>query len=166
MAMGRNQWYHFGVGAPPILVYFSGDWDVHWGYGVLTHGQMEKHGDGFLDGTPFWTAFSGSQRETAHFGDSNSYIILRHTHVLRGLPELLCATPEGARSYSCAPKLEPAHVKDPVLEREQPPESPANAAAPSPTAGLAGSESGADQHTWLSIKSLVPTSLRAKDAPL
>ena len=22
---------HFGVGAPPILVY-SGDWDVHWGY--------------------------------------------------------------------------------------------------------------------------------------
>ena len=23
---------HFGVGAPPILVFFSGDWDVHWGY--------------------------------------------------------------------------------------------------------------------------------------
>ena len=22
---------HFGVGAPPILVDFSGDWDVHWG---------------------------------------------------------------------------------------------------------------------------------------
>ena len=32
MAVGQNQWYHFGVGAPPILVYFSGDWDVHWGY--------------------------------------------------------------------------------------------------------------------------------------
>ena len=31
---------HFGVGAPPILVYFSGDWDVHWGYGILTHGQF------------------------------------------------------------------------------------------------------------------------------
>ena len=29
--MGQNQWCHFGVGAPPILVYFSGDWDVHWG---------------------------------------------------------------------------------------------------------------------------------------
>ena len=28
MAVGQNQWYHFGVGAPPILVYFSGDWDV------------------------------------------------------------------------------------------------------------------------------------------
>ena len=32
MAVGQNQWYHFGVGAPPILVYFSWDWDVHWGY--------------------------------------------------------------------------------------------------------------------------------------
>ena len=31
---------HFEVGAPPILVYFSGDWDVHWGYGILTHGHM------------------------------------------------------------------------------------------------------------------------------
>ena len=31
MAVGQNQWYHFGVGAPPILVYVSGDWDVHWG---------------------------------------------------------------------------------------------------------------------------------------
>ena len=32
MAVGQNQGYHFGVSAPPILVYFSGDWDVHWGY--------------------------------------------------------------------------------------------------------------------------------------
>ena len=41
MAMGQNQWYHIGIGAPPILVYFGGDVDVHWGYGVLTHhGQM------------------------------------------------------------------------------------------------------------------------------
>ena len=23
-----------------MLVYFSGDWDVHWGYGILTHGQI------------------------------------------------------------------------------------------------------------------------------
>ena len=28
--MGQNQWYHFGVGAAPILVCFRGDWDVHW----------------------------------------------------------------------------------------------------------------------------------------
>ena len=32
MALGQNQWYHFGVGAPPILVYFSGDWDDPWPY--------------------------------------------------------------------------------------------------------------------------------------
>ena len=37
---GSNQWYHFGVGAPPILVYFRGDWDVYWGYWILTHGQV------------------------------------------------------------------------------------------------------------------------------
>ena len=31
MAVVQNQWYHFGIGAPPILVHFSGDGDVHWG---------------------------------------------------------------------------------------------------------------------------------------
>ena len=31
VAVGQNQWYHFWVGAQPMLVY-SGDWDVHWGY--------------------------------------------------------------------------------------------------------------------------------------
>ena len=40
MAVGQNQWHHFGVGAPPILVYFSGDWDVHWWYEILTHGHI------------------------------------------------------------------------------------------------------------------------------
>ena len=40
LAVGQLQWYHFGVGAPPILVYFSGDWDVHWVYGLLTHGHL------------------------------------------------------------------------------------------------------------------------------
>ena len=38
--MVQKQCYHFRIGAPLILVYFSGDWDVHWGYGVLTHGHM------------------------------------------------------------------------------------------------------------------------------
>ena len=40
LAVGQHQWYYFGVGAPPILVYFNGDWDVHWGCGILTHGQV------------------------------------------------------------------------------------------------------------------------------
>ena len=26
---------HFGVGAPPILVYFNGNWDNHWGHGIF-----------------------------------------------------------------------------------------------------------------------------------
>ena len=33
---------HFGVGAPPILVYSSVDWDVYWKYRLLTHGQMDS----------------------------------------------------------------------------------------------------------------------------
>ena len=46
MAVGQNQWYHFGVGAPPILVYFSGDWDVHWGItGLLTHPHVFLYAD-------------------------------------------------------------------------------------------------------------------------
>ena len=40
VSVGQNQWYHFGVGAPPVLVYLSGDSDVHWGYGILTHGHV------------------------------------------------------------------------------------------------------------------------------
>ena len=40
MAVGQNQWYHFGVGAPAILVYFTWDWDVHWGYRILTRGHI------------------------------------------------------------------------------------------------------------------------------
>ena len=46
----RLQWYHFGVGAPPILVYFSGDWDVHWGYGILTHGMCHCACVAFVEG--------------------------------------------------------------------------------------------------------------------
>ena len=40
MAVGQNQWYHFGLAAPRILANVSGDWDVHWGYGFLTHGHI------------------------------------------------------------------------------------------------------------------------------
>ena len=52
MAVGQNQWYHFGVGAPPILVYFSGDWDVHWGYGILTWPYFPVFSTGPLNGKP------------------------------------------------------------------------------------------------------------------
>ena len=39
MAVGQNQWYDFGIGAPPMLVYFSGDWGTIW---LLTHGHIMK----------------------------------------------------------------------------------------------------------------------------
>ena len=31
---------HFGIGAPRSLVYFSENWDVHWGYWLLTHSHF------------------------------------------------------------------------------------------------------------------------------
>ena len=37
-ATGRTIWLWVKTGS--ILVYFSGDWDVHWGYGLLTHGHI------------------------------------------------------------------------------------------------------------------------------
>ena len=40
MGVGQNQGSHFREGAPPILVYFGGDWDVHWGHGILTHDHI------------------------------------------------------------------------------------------------------------------------------
>ena len=62
MAVGQNQCYLFGRGAPPILVYFSGDWDVHWGYDLdLDHWTYCKAPDvspyeslGYVKGTAFW----------------------------------------------------------------------------------------------------------------
>ena len=49
--VGQHQLYHFGLGAPPILVYFSGDWDVHWGYGLLTHSHMSYQNGTLANGT-------------------------------------------------------------------------------------------------------------------
>ena len=42
MAVGQNQWDPIlgWVNSPLILVYFSGDRDVHWWYGPLTRGHV------------------------------------------------------------------------------------------------------------------------------
>ena len=41
MAVGQNQWYHFGIESTThFRNYFHGAWDVHWGYVIWTHGQM------------------------------------------------------------------------------------------------------------------------------
>ena len=37
---GSKPMLPFWGSAPPILVYSSWDWDVHWGYGILTHSQI------------------------------------------------------------------------------------------------------------------------------
>ena len=58
MAVGQHQWYHFGVGPPPILVYFSGDWDVHWGYGVLTHSHIYPTTSGHRESRTKYSAIS------------------------------------------------------------------------------------------------------------
>ena len=60
MAVGQHQWYRFGVGAPPIFVQFSRDWDVHWGYGILTHGHM---GGCFLRVPPVFLGLVQSERQ-------------------------------------------------------------------------------------------------------
>ena len=41
LAVGQNQWYHFRVGefTTHFRAYFSGEQDVHWGYGLFAHGQ-------------------------------------------------------------------------------------------------------------------------------
>ena len=48
LGCGQNQWYHFGVGVPSIFVNFSGDWDVHWGYGILTRGRLNRRWLAFM----------------------------------------------------------------------------------------------------------------------
>ena len=41
MATVQNQWYHFGIGcATHFGTYFSVDWNVPCGNGVLTRGQI------------------------------------------------------------------------------------------------------------------------------
>ena len=44
MAVGQNRFgvlfWLVGELATHFRTYFSGNWDVHWGYGILTHGHM------------------------------------------------------------------------------------------------------------------------------
>ena len=43
MAVGQNQWYHFwGRCTTHFRTYFSGDWDVHWGYDLAFEKPMAK----------------------------------------------------------------------------------------------------------------------------
>ena len=45
LAVGQNRFgSHFGVGefTTHFRTYFSGDRDVHWGCGILTHGHLRR----------------------------------------------------------------------------------------------------------------------------
>ena len=39
LAESKPMGSHFGAGAAPNF-HFSGDWDVRWGYRILTHGHL------------------------------------------------------------------------------------------------------------------------------
>ena len=59
---------HFGVGGftTHFRTYFSGDWDVHWGYGILTHGRMMRHPKTIAKQTGFHLGFTfKSQGDTS-----------------------------------------------------------------------------------------------------
>ena len=55
---------HFGVGefTTHYRIYSSGDWDVHWGYGLLTHGHI---------GLPIW--FEGTKKNRPCCGSVYSF---------------------------------------------------------------------------------------------
>ena len=74
---------------------FSGDWDVHWGYGLLTHGHIKE----FRGATPYsWVKKERSSKlncleldrrfqsvpfaRATHFG----HLFLTHTRKKRGPP--------------------------------------------------------------------------------
>ena len=61
--LGQNHGTILGVDAPPILVYFSGDWDVHRGYGFLTQTQVSLLGESGLS-LPW-----GSQKRNSAVGN-------------------------------------------------------------------------------------------------
>ena len=63
--LGQNQWYHS----------FSGDWDVHWGYGLLTHGQIGL-GHFFGAGTERFLVLSTRAQAPVFGGDP----FLTHSH--------------------------------------------------------------------------------------
>ena len=73
LAVGQNQWYYFGIGAPPILVYFSGDWDVHWGYNLAFDPwpfDCTLVEEAFLETylRPFHCVSTGARQAAAHTG--------------------------------------------------------------------------------------------------
>ena len=60
LAMGQNLWLHFGVDEHPCTTYF----DVHQGYRVLTHSQLEKQQAKALGNVETWRRHRRTGRST------------------------------------------------------------------------------------------------------
>ena len=52
MAVGQNQWYNFYVGAPPNLVFLSGDWDGVRDFDSWPYDLSRSSGLGLVLGCP------------------------------------------------------------------------------------------------------------------
>ena len=111
MAVGQNQWYHFGVGASPILVYFSGDWDVHWGYGFLIHTHLTALG--VLSSFCVKRLMSLKKTSKAPAAVAVRIPVLVDTGGLR----LLALRPPTRRSLPCQRSVLPSKVKNRWLGR-------------------------------------------------
>ena len=91
LCTGQNQQHHFRVGAPPILVYFSWDWDVHWGYGLLTHGHMSLSQDEQMDHTKLcqcafgFAQISLASRVPQEAMPANKWRVPKRTELVGGL---------------------------------------------------------------------------------
>ena len=65
--MSKPMGSHFGgIGefTTHVRTYLGGDWDVHWGYGLLTHGQVTQ--DQRVESASFFfqLGFSNSEPQT------------------------------------------------------------------------------------------------------
>ena len=75
------------VGAPPILVYLSGDWDVHWGYDgappilVYLSGDWDVHWGYDLDFDPWPYSSIFVQKQTWNLSSLHvAAVSLQPTH--------------------------------------------------------------------------------------
>ena len=65
MAMVQNQWYHVGIGAPPILVYLVGIGMFTGGTGFLTHGHIVFRASPFGKSSPVIVGIRGGMMRLA-----------------------------------------------------------------------------------------------------
>ena len=103
VAVGHNQWYHFEIAAPLLLVYFSWDWDVHSGYGILTHGHVR---------TQKVTGAVAAEHEAAVAREASRAWVPVHFRLARCEVQRRCLPK--ALASACEFELEPPKVVGPL----------------------------------------------------